>query len=65
MTNAEHLIDNAIGCLETGEDFEYFIKNPYNKFMAETININLQYVWEMAQYVFCSLKPVWEDEYKE
>ena len=65
MTVAEHLIENAIGCLEDKSGYESFIESPCNKAMAESININLQHIWEMAQHVYCSIKPLWEDEVKE
>ena len=65
MTNAEHLIDNAIERLECGKDFEDFVGCPINRVMAESIGINPRYVWEMARYVYCCIKPLWEDEVKE
>jgi hypothetical protein len=65
MTVAEHLIENAIGCLEDKSGYESFVESPCNKAMAESININLQHIWEMAQHVYCSIKPLWEDEVKE
>lgn len=59
MTNAEHLISNAIHNIETGKDFEYFLSQKHNKTMSEMSNINLSCVWEMAQYVVYSIKPNW------
>ena len=59
MTNAEHLIENAIINMEDGKDFEHFSSQKHNKLMSEMSNINLSSVWEMAQYVVWSLKPVW------
>lgn len=59
MTNAEHLISSAIHNMEDGKDFEYFSSQKYNKMMSEMSNINLSYVWEMAQYVVYSIKPNW------
>lgn len=60
MTIAEHLISNAIGCLEDGSGYEGFMENPCNKTMAESININIRHVWEMAQHVYCCIRPSWE-----
>ena len=65
MTNAEHLIEIALDCLECDLDFEYFINSPRNKMMAESININLQHIWEMAQHVYCCIKPLWEYDLME
>lgn len=66
MTNAEHLIENAVYCLERGEEFEEFALRKYNIEMAETQHIDLRDVWSMAIYVVYTLKPHWlwkkEDE---
>ena len=66
MTNSEHLIENAICCLERGESFEIFSSRKFNIDMAEMQKINLEDVWLMAQYVVYTLKEHWlwqkEDE---
>lgn len=62
MTNAEHLIENAITDMEAGENFELFSSKKYNKEMAEMSGINLSHVWEMAQHIIWSLKPAWLHE---
>ena len=66
MTNAEHLIENAICCLERNESFEVFSSQKFNIDMAEMQKINLRDVWDMANYVVYGLKPFWlwqkEDE---
>ena len=59
MTNAEHLIENAITDMEHGRDFEHFSSQKHNRLMSEMSNIALSSVWEMAQYVVWSLKPDW------
>ena len=59
MTNAEHLISNAIHNMEDGKDFEHFSSQKHNKMMSEMSNINLSVVWEMAQYVVYAIKPDW------
>lgn len=65
MSNAQHLLENAIISIEKNMDFEDFIIQPHNKEMAEISNIDLMHVWEMAMYVVYNLKPVWEDEWEE
>ena len=59
MTNAEHLIENAVFDIEDGKDFEHFSTQKHNKAMSEISGIHLPYVWEMAQYVVWTLKPSW------
>ena len=59
MTNAEHLIENAIIDMKGGKDFEHFSTRKYNKLMSEMSGINLNIVWEMAQHIVWSLKPAW------
>ena len=59
MTNAQHLISNAIHNMEDGKDFEHFENQKYNKRMSEISNISLSSVWEMAQQVVYSIKPNW------
>lgn len=66
MSNAEHLIENAICCLERGEEFEEFASQPCNIEMAEMQHIDLLDVWLMAIHVVYTLKQHWlwekEDE---
>lgn len=65
MSNAQHLLENAIISIEKNMDFEDFTIQLHNKEMAEISNINLMQVWEMAMYVVYNLKPAWEDEWEE
>lgn len=65
MTNAEHLIENAISDTEKGYKYEHFANEWYNKQMAKDCNIDLKYIWEMAQYVVWCCKPEWELEKQE
>ena len=65
MSNAQHLLENAIISIEKNMDFEDFTIQLHNKEMAEISNINLIQVWEMAMYVVYNLKPVWQDEWEE
>lgn len=66
MSNAEHLIENAICCLERGEEFEEFASRKYNIEMAEMQHIDMRDVWLMAIHVVYTLKPhwLWQKEYE-
>ena len=68
MSDAEHLIENAIGCLEKGEDFVDFVTTKYNGDMCAKTGIDISDVWDMAYHVFRNFKPDWEkqavEEYK-
>ena len=59
MTNAEHLIENAICCIENGETYEDFSGAWYNKVMAEENNIDLDQVFQMAIYIVYTVKQIW------
>jgi len=59
MTNAEHLIENAIIYIEEEKDFDHFSSQEYNKYMSEILGINLNIIWEMSQYIVWTLKPNW------
>lgn len=60
MSNAEHLIENALVCLENGGSFEGFAAGKHNQLMSAYSNINLMDVWQMAVHVYYSIKPEWE-----
>ena len=66
MTNAEHLIENAVCCIERNEEFEEFASQIHNIEMAEMQHIDLRDVWSMAIHVVYTLKQHWlwekEDE---
>ena len=62
MSNAEHLIENAIIDMENGKSFEDFSSNENNKSMSEMSGIKLDTVWEMAQYIVYTVKPIWESD---
>lgn len=55
MSNAEHLIENAICSIERNEPKEYFMEDYYNIDMAKALNIDLEVVYEMAMYVVCTI----------
>lgn len=52
MTNAEHLIENAITCIENEKGYEFFAKQSINREMAgEEWKWYLKEIWQMADYV--------------
>lgn len=59
MTNAEHLIENAIVDIDKGKDFEHFASQKHNKLMSKISGISLNAVWEMGQHIVWSLRPTW------
>ena len=65
MTSSEHLLENAIICLENKMDFEEFASRDINKMMSIDAEIALKRIWEMAQYVVYTLKPCWLDDIQD
>ena len=59
MSNVEHLIENAICCLENNEEYADFAKQNYNIIMAEESNIKLEDIWTMAVHVVYSVRQIW------
>lgn len=59
MSDAEHLIENAICSLEQNKTYEEFVDVRVNMEMAIESNINLQDIWNMATYVVCTAKRYW------
>ena len=51
MSNIEHLIENAIGCIEKKASYEDFIDTWYNKEMLKEVKATPEEIWEMAIYV--------------
>ena len=63
MTNAEHLIKNAVTALELHDPYEaysIFMYNPRNAEMAALAGVSLDAVWEMAQYCYTTLRTEWQ-----
>lgn len=56
MSKAEHLIENAICCIEKDNPSEYFLEADYNIEMAKELDISLDVVYEMAMYVCYTYK---------
>lgn len=62
MSNAEHLIENAVSVIENDGDFTEFSSAKHNQDMAKAIHIELSHVWDMATYVVFTLKQYWKNE---
>lgn len=59
MSDAGHLIENAICDYEENGSFDRFLACGVNKTMADTIGIRLETVIEMAFHVLHVFKPEW------
>lgn len=60
MSNAEHLIENALVYYEMYKNFDYFRSAEYNIRMAEEIGISLKDIEAMAIHILYAFKPDWE-----
>lgn len=68
MTNAEHLIENAVTALESHDPYDaysIFMYNPYNAEMAALAGVSLDVVWEMAQYCHTTLRQAWKEKWEK
>ena len=54
MSNAEHLIENALTNIQEDKPKELFFEDYRNKIMSEESKIDLECVYEMALYVIYS-----------
>lgn len=64
MTNAEHLIENAIEiCLKDGT-FDDFKAIPWQQEYIDLYGITLQDIWAMAVHVVYTYKPEWEGKFE-
>lgn len=59
MSGAQHLISNAIHCIEEGGSYEDFSNAYVNKQMSDIYSIALDDVWDMAVQVVYTLKQNW------
>jgi hypothetical protein len=59
MSGAQHLIENAIICIEEGKSYEDFLNASGNKIISSATDIELKYVWDMAMHVVYTLKSSW------
>ena len=56
MSGAQHLIENAVHCIEEGQSYEDFANASVNKYMSNIYKISLDDVWGMAMQVVCTMK---------
>lgn len=52
MSNAEHLIENAITCLQESKTFEDFLAIWHTPIMCGLVGISPEDVWKMAMHVY-------------
>lgn len=57
MSYPEHLIENAIVCLEENKGLDYFLEQPYNREMLKHVSAKPTEIWDMAMYVYYSYVP--------
>ena len=64
MSNIEHLIENAIFCLEHDKTFEDFLEYKFNSEMLKLVKSLAEEIWEMAIYVYYPYREsvIWETE---
>ena len=68
MTNAEHLLENAVCLLEEHDPYrayKLFIDSRKNVEMAALARIPLDVVWEMAMYCHTTLRWEWVNGHEE
>lgn len=68
MSDAEHLIENAIMALELypyEEAERYFMEAPINIMMANDSGCPLNAVWEMAIYCDTTLRQDWNEKWEK
>ena len=61
MTHSQHLLNNAIGCIERGESIEDYESRRDIRKMAEMCGVNPIEAWSMAQYAL-ALKEYWQQQ---
>lgn len=68
MSDAEHLIENAIMALERypfEEAERYFMEKPINIMMSKDSGCPLNAVWEMAMYCDTTLRQDWKEKWEK
>lgn len=68
MSDAEHLIENAIMALERypyEEAERYFMEKPINIMMSKDSGCPLNAVWEMAIYCDTTLRQDWKEKWEK
>ena len=66
MSNTEHLIENAIVCLEENKSYEDFISADVNERMLKLVKSPPEEIWDMAIYVYYTYREsiIWKTEDK-
>lgn len=59
MSDAQHLIEGAIHCIESGKTYEEFANATHNKANSKSSGISLDDVWGMAMHVVYTFKSNW------
>jgi len=62
MSNAEHLIENAICDFEENGSFECFLSSEHNRRMAKAVGISLEDVESMAIHIIYAFKEDWIEQ---
>lgn len=64
MSNIEHLIENAICCLERGETYDDFLSYGFNPDMLKLVKSPAEEIWQMAIYAHTTYREsiIWETE---
>lgn len=65
MSNAEHLIENAIMDFERDGNFDKFLRGKHNKAMADAVGIALNDVTAMAIHIIYAFKQDWIQQGRE
>lgn len=61
MTHSQHLLNNAISCIERGESIEDFETRRDIRMMSEICGVNPAEAWSMAHFVL-ALKEYWQQQ---
>lgn len=61
MTHSQHLLENAISCIERGVSIEDFETQRHIRKMSEICGVSPTEAWSMAYYVL-SLKEYWQQQ---
>lgn len=62
MSNAEHLIENALCMIKEGKTQKDFMFSPVNSMMLSQEEMTSEQVWRMAAHIYYSFRPEWIEE---